>query len=62
RAKGLSVGNLIFIHFAAEAAWALFLPLPGPMDTPKELTSAAINGLVCVVLWRMKDPVPPTAI
>lgn len=55
RSRGLNLGQLICIHFAAEAAWALFLPLAGPMDTPKELTSAAINGLVCVALWRMKS-------
>lgn len=56
RARGLSLGDLILIHFAAEAAWALFLPLDPNLDATRELTSAAVNGLVCVAMWRMKKP------
>lgn len=50
RALGLSLGGLILIHFAAEAAWALFLPLDPGLDSARELTSATVNGLVCVAL------------
>ena len=56
RARGLGVGELVVIHFAAEAAWALFLPLDPGLDGARELVSAAVNGLVCVALWRMKKP------
>jgi membrane protease YdiL (CAAX protease family) len=59
RAKGLSLGNLIVIHFAAEAAWALFLPMPQPLDAQREAISACINLLFCVVLWRLPSPKKP---
>jgi len=53
RAKGLSVGNLVMIHFVAEAAWALYLPMPQPLDAQREAVSACLNLLFCVVLWRL---------
>ena len=53
RARGFSLGNLIVIHFAAEAAWALYLPMPQSLDPKREAISAAINLVFCFVLWRM---------
>ena len=59
RAKGLSVGNLVVIHFAAEAAWALYLPMPQPLDARREAVSACVNLLFCAVLWRLPSPKKP---
>jgi membrane protease YdiL (CAAX protease family) len=53
RAKGLSVGNLVIIHFTVEAAWALFLPMPQGLDLQREAVSAGLNLVFCVLLWHL---------
>jgi membrane protease YdiL (CAAX protease family) len=53
RARGFSLGNLIVVHFAAEAAWALYLPMPQALDPQREAISACVNLLFCVALWKL---------
>lgn len=54
RLRGVGLTGLILIHLCVESAWALFLPMPAPLDAPRELIAAGINAVFCLVLWRMK--------
>lgn len=61
RLRGVGLTGLILIHFCVEAAWALFLPMPAPLDAPRELIAAGINAVFCLVLWKMKPRSTPLA-